>query len=310
MRTLVMTGGTRGLGRHVVEKVLARPDWRVLLLGRPAPASLAPELRPHPRLEMIEADLADLRSVDGACGEVLQRMGGARIAALSLNAGVQHSQGDMASHDGFEIHFAVNHLAHALIADRLAPHVERGGRIVVTSSVVHDPTAFCIIGISRATWQDPYLLADPARSQSHVRWQVNRGESRYSASKLCNVMLARALARDLPDLAVVSFNPSVVPGTGIARERSAFQRFLWSSVAPPLSGILPGMRHVDVSSSDLAWLLLDADLSAASGGYYDGRNLSPGSPESRDGVKIDRLMLVTRELIGTVLGRERLFAIA
>lgn len=252
MRTLVMTGGTRGLGRHAVEKVLARPDWRVVLLGRRPSATLPAELSPHPRLEIIEADLADLKSVDRACDAVLARLGPAKITALALNAGVQTSTGDQASVDGFEIHFAVNHLAHALIADRLAPHVEAGGRVVVTSSVVHDPAAFCIIGISRSEWQDPYLLADPARSQAHIRGIVNRGESRYSASKLCNAMHARALARDYPHLSIVSFNPNVVPGTGIARDRNVIQRFLWGTVAPALASLLPTMRHVDVSSADLA----------------------------------------------------------
>lgn len=306
MRTLVMTGGTRGIGRGAAEQVLARPDWRVLLLGRQASAD--PDLMRHPRIELIEVDLADLHSVDRACGAVLARLAGERISALALNAGVQSVTGDRASVDGFEIHFAVNHLAHALIADRLAPYVQAGGRIVITASENHDPEAFCIMGISRATWADPYQFADPVRSQAHIPGVVDRGESRYSASKLCNVMHARALARDYPDLSIVSFNPSVVPGTALARERNALQRYLWRTLAPVLAPVIPGMRTLARSSSDLAWLILDADLETSSGGYYDGRVLQPGSKESRDGIKIDRLMVVTRELLGSVLGRERLFA--
>lgn len=301
MRTLVMTGGTRGLGQRAAELVLARGNWRVLLIGRHLPQSPELDGLGPDRLELVHADLSSLHEVSAACDAVLARLAGAPIHALALNAGIQAIQGDQASQDGFEAHFAVNHLAHVLIADRLAPHLERGGRIVITGSEVHDPEAFCLMGISRAEWQDPNDFADPARSQSHMQGNVDRGEARYSASKLCNVMHARALAGELPHLAVVSFNPSVVPGTGIARERNALQRYLWRTLAPALAPIVPGMRHVNTSGGDLAWLVCEAHLAPLSGSYIDGRRPDPGSAESRDPAKIARLMHVSRELLCSVL---------
>ena len=201
MRTLVMTGGTRGLGRAVVDRVLALPDWRIILFARGANplTGLAPAVAS--RVDVVAADLADLRSVQRACSDVRSRLGGSDIAALALNAGLQSARKDPVSADGFELHFAVNHLAHVLIADQLAPHMARGGRIVVTTSGLHDPWAFCIVPISRATWQDPTELADAKLSQARMRGDVNRAEARYCASKLCNVMHARALAEQYPDLA-------------------------------------------------------------------------------------------------------------
>ena len=127
MRTLVMTGGTRGLGRAVVDRVLALPDWRIILFARDVNplTDLAPAVAS--RVEVVAADLADLRSVQRACGDVRSRLGGSEIAALALNAGLQSWRTDPVSADGFELHFAVNHLGHVLIADQLAPHVARGG---------------------------------------------------------------------------------------------------------------------------------------------------------------------------------------
>ncbi len=144
-------------------------------------------------------DLADLASANAACDAIIAKVGPGGIAALSLNAGLNSTIHADASKDGYEIHFAVNHLAHVLIADRLVPYVESDGRVVITSSVTHDPEAFCLIGIERAEWQDPYIFADPHKSQDYVKTgDLDRGEARYSVSKLCNVMHARTLAKEYP----------------------------------------------------------------------------------------------------------------
>src|SRR5262245_50281314 len=184
MHTLVMTGGTRGLGRAVVDRVLVLPDWRIIVIARGANhlRDLSPEAAD--RVEVVAADLADLRSVQRACSDVLNRLAGSQIAALALNAGLQSSRNDLVSADGFELHFAVNHLAHVLIADQLAPRMAPSGRILVTTSGLHDPWAFCIVPFSRAAWQDPTELADGKRSQARLRGDANRGEARYCASKL------------------------------------------------------------------------------------------------------------------------------
>src|SRR6476620_12343146 len=123
MHTLVMTGGTRGLGRAVVDQVLALPDWRIIVFARGANhlRDLSPEVAS--RVEVVAADLADLHSVQRACRDVLNRLAGSTIAALALNAGLQSSRKDLASTDGFALHFAVNHLAHVFIADQLTPRL-------------------------------------------------------------------------------------------------------------------------------------------------------------------------------------------
>jgi len=306
-KRLVMTGGTSGIGRRVVERLLAEyPGWTIILLARLSPRSRGlRQLRGSERLTVIDADLASLKSVDQACDDVIRSLGSHGIDALALNAGIQTVSNDTVSADGLELAFAVNFLAHFLIVERLKGYIRPGGRIVSTSSEVHDPEAFCLMGIGRATWQDPAVLADPVQAQWSVVSNVDRGEARYCASKLLNLMHVRHLAGELPTIGVVAYNPSVVPGTEIARDRNWMQRFCWKHIMPLIGPILPGARSLERSSADLLWLLTDAEVQSISGGYVDGREVHPGSLESRDRKKIARSVEVAKWIIDDRLYNKR-----
>ncbi len=303
-KTLVMTGGTSGFGRRMVERMIRdHSGWRLLLLARASDQAdeLAARAGPN-RLTLVPCDLASLASVAEAVADVSHLLGDAPVDALALNAGLQSILNDQRSADGLELTFAVNHLAHVMIADRLLEHMRPGGRIVITASEVHDPDAFCMVGITRAIWEDPVILADAERAQAHLPERVDRGEARYCASKLLNVMHARHLAQAAPHLASIAFNPSVVPATNIARDRNFLQILGWKYIMPALTPILPGVRSMTQSSGDLLWLLTQADATALTGQYVDGRIVQPGSVNSRDRVKIERTMLVSRELIAAKIG--------
>lgn len=304
----VMTGGTSGIGRGVVARLLADSrDRRIILLARPSPRvdHLRALSGANERLSVVEGDLASLRSVDRACAEVASIVGSEAIEVLGLNAAVQVVSGNASSADGLELSFAVNFLAHFLIVERLKGLLRPGGRIVITSSEVHDPDAFCLMGISRARWQDPLLLANPKRSQDHVPSPVDRGEARYCASKLLCLMYVRYLARVLPDIGVMAFNPSVVPGTEIGRDRNWLQQLAWKYVMPLLTPLLPGARSLNRSVSDLLWLLTEDDGRRLSGHYVDGRVVRSGSEDSRDQAKIARTIEVANTLLARALASTR-----
>jgi protochlorophyllide reductase len=300
----LITGGTSGIGRAVVAHLLADwPDHQIILVARPSPR--IDQLRALPganeRLSVVNGDLASLRSTTEACDQIKGMIGSERIDVLALNAGVQVVRGDASSADGLELSFAVNFLAHFLIAERLKHLLRPGGRIVFTTSEVHDPNAFCLMGIGRATWQDPLMLADVQRSQDHIASCVDRGEARYCASKLLCLMYTRHLALTLPEIAVLAFNPSVVPGTEIGRDRNWLQQLGWKYVMPLLTPLLPGARSLEKSAADLLWLLIEADARSLSGQYVDGRTVQSGSGESRDEAKIARVIEVGHLLLATVL---------
>jgi NAD(P)-dependent dehydrogenase (short-subunit alcohol dehydrogenase family) len=304
-RILVMTGGTSGFGRRVVDRVISeRPDWRIVLLARRSSRveALQADVGDSGRLSVVNADLSSLRSVANAVATITDRLQSYSIDAVALNAGVQVVDGDRVSADGIELTFAINHLAHFLIAERLAPFIKTGGRLVFTSSEVHDPAAFCLMGIARAVWQEPAVLADSTRAQMHLPTGVERGEARYSASKLLNLLSARHFARTKPRFSTLAFNPSVVPGTDIARDRNMLQILSWKYVMPILAPVLPGVRTIERSAGDLLWLLTDANAESLRGQYVDGRAVAPGSAESRADEKIAAVATASHELIARHLG--------
>jgi NAD(P)-dependent dehydrogenase (short-subunit alcohol dehydrogenase family) len=158
--------------------------WTWLLLGarRPGP----------PAAETLPLHLAHLDSVRSFAAAVGERLGATPIDALVLNAG-RSGDADGRSVDRLEITFAVNHLAHYLLLLRLLlPRLANHARIVLTTSGTHDPA-------QRAPLPPPrhanarllaHLELDPVRDQ---RPRVAAGRA-YTASKLCVVLTARALA--------------------------------------------------------------------------------------------------------------------
>jgi NAD(P)-dependent dehydrogenase (short-subunit alcohol dehydrogenase family) len=92
----------------------------------------------------------------------------------------------------------------------------------------------------------------------------------YSASKLCNLMTARAAAR-LPDAAargisVVAYDPGLTPGTGLARDQMWIVRAL---VWPLLPLLLPfGKTMNSVADAGRHLALLASDLRPPSGQVY------------------------------------------
>jgi hypothetical protein len=110
-------------------------------------------------------------------------------------------------------------------------------------------------------------------------------------------MSARYFAAAEPRFSTFAFNPSVVPGTDIARERNLFQVLSWKYLLPALAPILPGARSIARSAGDLLWLVTQADAAALRGEYVDGRTALPGSDESRDATKIDAVAGISRALI-------------
>ena len=78
MTTIVMTGGTSGLGQLAASHMLATPGTRLLQgARRPGP----------PAAEPLPLDLADLDSVRSFAAAVGERLGATPIDALVLNAG-------------------------------------------------------------------------------------------------------------------------------------------------------------------------------------------------------------------------------
>jgi NAD(P)-dependent dehydrogenase (short-subunit alcohol dehydrogenase family) len=93
-------------------------------------------------------NLSSLAGVADFAGRLRAAYPGAPIAALVLNAGVQHVKLERTA-DGLEHTFGVNHVAHWQLACLLLPALDaKKGRIVLTASGVHDPAMKTVRGVS------------------------------------------------------------------------------------------------------------------------------------------------------------------
>jgi len=75
-KRLVMTGGTSGIGRRVLKRLLAEyQNWTIILLARQSGRTRELSgIRRCERLTVIDTDLASLKSVDRACDDVIRSL--------------------------------------------------------------------------------------------------------------------------------------------------------------------------------------------------------------------------------------------
>lgn len=143
----MITGGNRGLGICVVEKLL-KCDMTVLIgVRNPDAAKKTIESTINSTLTdgkifYEKCDTADMESVRNFAAKVKERFN--KIHILINNAGVM-SVPYKETKDGFESHMAINYLGHFLLTHLLLPLLKAGGRevdgqnarIVNVSSCVH-----------------------------------------------------------------------------------------------------------------------------------------------------------------------------
>jgi len=162
-----------------------------------------------------------------------------------------------------------------------------GARIVVTTSDTHFGDFKHTFGMVPApVWRDPHILATPGTAVDADG--TTAGRTAYSTSKLALIYWVHALARRLPDdLHVYSFNPGLVPGTGLVRDSGAITRFLFTRVLPVLT-LTPFARTAATSGHDLAAAVLGTAL-APSGAYLNGSTPEGSSAESYDRAREEAL---------------------
>lgn len=127
MQTVLVTGGTRGIGRAVVD--LLAPSWRVLVGGR-NPAAVSAVLARHPGTLGFIADLTDQEAVEGAVAEL------GHVDAIVHSAGVlTHGSAETTSRDEWHRVLDTNVIAVAELTRLLLPRLrEANGQVVVINS--------------------------------------------------------------------------------------------------------------------------------------------------------------------------------
>ena len=193
-KTILITGSTDGIGKQTALE-LAAMGATVLLHGRNSERAdrVLNEIKNatgNDRLNAFIADLSSLKKVRGLAEQVLLKHD--RLDVLINNAGVYETSHRI-SEDGFEMTFAVNHLAPFLLTLLLLDLIIKSspGRIINVSSQVHAS------GIDFDN-----LQAEKYYSEYEA----------YSLSKLCNVLFTYELAERLKGtgITVNCLHPGVI----------------------------------------------------------------------------------------------------
>ncbi len=306
--TVLMTGASRGLGRAAAERLLRdRPDQLLLVLvrGEEAGRRLARELAArtgNANVQVVACDLGSLAEVRTAAEAVRELLDAREIPPLTgflANAGVQMASVTKTTADGFEATFGINVLANYLLLRLLADRFEPGARVVITGSESHFGDFRHNLGLVPAPrWTGTRSLARPGAGPEAET--VTAGRRAYSTSKLGVQYLVHELARRFPEIDCYAFTPGLVPGTGLARDAGAIQRFGFRYLLP-LLWATPIASSPQTAGVRLA-AAMTAPRPAESGAYLDRGRVVPSSAESYDEEREEELWRGAAELCGVPVG--------
>jgi NAD(P)-dependent dehydrogenase (short-subunit alcohol dehydrogenase family) len=300
--TVVITGPTRNLGRHAVLAMADRPDGKrpdLLLVGRAGPdlTAVSDEARARgARVREIGCDLSRLADVRAAAATVhdLLATGTVRpLRALVANAGTMSADTRRASADGYEMTFAVNHLAHAqLIGDLLTSFTAPARVVLVGSNTYHANFWRKLLHVPQAQWADPLDLARPATREQTPSMQAS-GVA-YSNAKLAILYYAHELQRQAgAGINVSVFEPGWMPGTALGRGAPAAFQAIGRAL-----GRIPGVSTPQRSGPLLADMALDDQWAhLRDGAFVVKTKLTEVRPVAHDRSRERRLWEATTELL-------------
>ncbi|MGA8550554.1 MAG: SDR family oxidoreductase [Stellaceae bacterium] len=257
-RVGIVTGASSGIGLHTALG-LARTGMRVVMVGRDRDRTEAARRFVSDRVrgaqvETALADFASLAELRRLAAEILAAHD--RLDLLVNNAGL-FSPKFQRSADGYELTFAVNHLAPFLLTNLLLDRLKSSvpARIVTVASRAH-----------RGNRIDLATIAGPQD------WTMLKS---YGRSKLCNILFTRELTRRLQGTGVIAtcLHPGVV-ATGLA-QRGGLVELGWRLMKP-------FMVSPEKGAETSLFLATVPDPAPFHGGYVVGRALERPDPVALD----------------------------
>ena len=284
MKTIVITGGGRGLGRVTAEK-LARAGHHVVLVARTQAAAdeAARQIRtahPAANLDPRAVDLSSMESIREFAPALAADLD--RLDVLCNIAGVmQTSPVRRLTVDGFEETLAVNALAPFLLTRLLLPTLQRAGtaRVVNVSSRLHLPG-------SRGKPVD-FDFDDPQLTNGY------NPDRAYKNSKLAVLWFTYEMQRQMwpGTVTVNAVCPGFVPATAAASTSGAMH-WVMAHVMPHM----PFATSVDAATDSLVFMATDPSLDGVGGKFYGEKHEIESSPESYDLDKARRFWAFAAEL--------------
>lgn len=280
-KTVLITGASSGIGRATA-LALAAQGARLIVVARDRARGeallrdLSAAAPGTPGAELLLADLSSLAEVRRLARNVRAKHG--QLHVLINNAG-SVNQTRKTTVDGFELTFALNHLAYFVLTNELLDLLKAtpGARIVNVSS--------------------------SAQAQGHIDFDDLMGERRYTPmrayfqSKLANVLFTYELARRLAGSGVTvnALHPGVVNSNFGGEMRGPMG--LAMSLIKRFGSITPAQ-----GAATTVYLASAPDVAGVSGNYFEKRKAVPSGKASYDQAVARRLWDVSAQLSGEATG--------
>jgi len=272
-RTCLVTGASSGIGEETAAG-LARCGARVILVARDRERGEASAARVKAKtgnaaVELLLADLASQAEIRRLAGQVLERCPALHV--LVNNAAVVNLSRETTV-DGYEMTFAVNHLAYFLLTRLLLDRLVESSpaRIVNVASTGHK-----------------YGQLDFDDLQSERSYSCMRA---YGTSKLANVLFTYELARRLEGTGVTAncLHPGAV-STRLGTNNGRLGR-----IVVPL--LRPFFLTAEEGARTSIYLAASDEVENVSGKYFVKCRLKESSPESHDEALARRLWQASSQL--------------
>jgi retinol dehydrogenase 12 len=272
-RTIALVGGTAGIGRSAALR-LAAAGHRLIVVGRDRRAGEALKAEMGDGHAFIAGDISTLAGVEQVAAAIGAHT--AVVDTLMNNAGVMEPVRRVTG-EGFEVQFAVHHLAPWSTTSLLLPLLMRGdGRVINTNSEGHRSALFSP-GPVEIDFAD-------LQSEDHYDMFVV-----YSRAKLANLLFTYELQRRVPSVTAVAVHPGMVRSKLTRSFRSPAHRVLAAAsrtmLSPPEHGAAPLVQLATAEHVE-------------GGTYYDGFKPVGSSPQSHSMENARRLWEETERLRG------------
>jgi NAD(P)-dependent dehydrogenase (short-subunit alcohol dehydrogenase family) len=258
-RVILVTGATDGIGKAAATE-LAKRGATLTIVGRNEQKTerVLAELKAgsgNPNLDLLLCDLSRMADVKRAAEQFKAKHD--RLDVLVNNAGATFKKPTLGP-DGFELTFALNHLAYFQLTTSLLDLLRRtpGARVVSTSSSMQARGKL-----------------DLARTPTSLE---GSGPNAYATSKLANILFTKELQRRLTGTGVTAncFEPGMVRTQfgGFGSDQGFLLNLVYA-LAKPFS-VTP-----EQGADSLVWLATSPEAASLEGEYVSKRR--PVTPQKQ-----------------------------
>ncbi|PIQ28358.1 short-chain dehydrogenase [bacterium (Candidatus Blackallbacteria) CG17_big_fil_post_rev_8_21_14_2_50_48_46] len=273
-KVCLITGATSGIGKVTARELAAR-GAHVILVGRnpDKTAAVTQEIQAQTdgQVEFIIADLSIQSEIRNLAEEVQKRTD--HLDILVNNAGAVFARREL-SVDGYEMTWALNHLAYFLLTHLLLDLLKSSApsRIINVASTGHFGA-----------------VIDFPNLQGEQRYDILTA---YGQSKLANVLFTFALARRLEntDVTVNCLHPGVV-ATDIWSLAPAWTR-------PVLKFGQKFMISPEKGAETILYLATSPEVEHITGKYFERKKIVPSSKISLNENLQERLWILSKRMTG------------